>query len=68
MGAGIYLTFMVDVMGEMVSLSTNRDQERVQHDCALWVPIPWDLCWQQTMSLCGLVSVPVWQFLYFMLL
>lgn len=53
MGAGIYLTFMVDVRAQMVSLSLNQDQEWVQHDCALWVLIPRDLCWQQSISLCG---------------
>lgn len=53
MGAGIYLTFMVDVKGKMVFLSLKQDQEWVQHDCALWVLIPWDLCWQQRISLCG---------------
>lgn len=51
MGAGIYLTFMVDVIGEMVSLSINQDQGRVRHVSAVWVPIPWDHCWQQTVSL-----------------
>lgn len=38
---------------EMVSLSLNQDQGWVQHDCALWVPIPWDLFWQQSVSLHG---------------
>ena len=53
MGAGIYLTFTVDVRREVVSLSLKQDQEWVQHDCALWVPIPWDLCWQQSVGLSG---------------
>lgn len=52
MDAGIYLTFVVDVMGEMVSLSINQDQGRARHDSAVWVPIPWDFCWQETVSLC----------------
>lgn len=38
MGTGMYLTFMVDVMGEMVSLSINQDQGRVQHVSAVWCP------------------------------
>ena len=53
MGAGIYLTFMVDVRGKTVFLSLNQDQEWLQRDRAFWVLIPWDFCWQQNISLWG---------------
>lgn len=62
MGAGIYLTFMVDITGEAVSLLTE-----IQSGYGMSVPLvptPWDLCWQPSVSLCGLwvssiMAVPI---------
>ena len=53
MDAGIYLTFMVDVRTETVFLSL-KPRSRVSTSllCPLGA-IPWDLCWQQSVSLSG---------------
>lgn len=70
MGAGIYLTFVVDVSEKMVSLSPNQDQE--QSGYSVTVPSG---CSSRGTSVGSRVSacvdhgsVPVWQFLYFMVL
>lgn len=53
MDAGIYLTFMVDVRTETVSLSLKpRSRSSTSQLCPLGA-IPWDLCWQQSFSLSG---------------
>lgn len=53
MGAGIYLTFMVDVRTETVSLSLKpRSRVSTARLCPLGA-IPWGLCRQQNVSLSG---------------